>query len=145
MLNFTWAHLGVIGLAADIAGAIVLGLSFSAKQPAQIRAEVPKAISSGFALGALNLPFPQKLAESMIHQRAEARLGLVLLVGGFCLQGANLVFNLGSLTTSGPRYAAIPAVLTTWLVAYVAWLTYVPWDARKTERKMDALTKNAAS
>ena len=42
---FTLGDLIVVGLAADIAGAVILALSFSTKSPEQMRKEVPTRLS----------------------------------------------------------------------------------------------------
>jgi hypothetical protein len=137
LCDLSWLHLGVAGLASDIAGAVVLGLSFSTKSPEQIREEVPETVGTtvGYAY------FPQGLADSLIRQRAEARLGLALLVLGFLMQGA--VYFTGSsdpLTSSTEILLAAGIALGVWALAYLAMRSYVPWDERQTRSRMDSTT-----
>jgi hypothetical protein len=89
-LCLTGAHIAITGLAADVAGAVALGLAFATKRPEAIRSEVPRAVGGTgmFDPDVISVGFPQELAYSLIRQRAEARLGLALLVGGF-LQAAS--------------------------------------------------------
>jgi hypothetical protein len=137
----TWAHVAIAGLATDVAGAVALGIAFATKKPEAIRAEVPKVLggSALFAPEIVNVSFPQQLAYSMVRQRAEARLGLVLLVSGFVLQAAGSFFNLGSLTTAGQRWAGLILAAGLWLLAFAAWRVYVPWDERRNIERMEAL------
>jgi hypothetical protein len=75
------------------------------------------------------------LANSLVRQRAEARLGLFLLVSGFLLQALNSVFDLGQLETAGQRWTALVFALATWLLTWVLGMRlYVPWDERRTAR-----------
>jgi hypothetical protein len=107
-ISLTWAHLVIAGLAADVAGAVALGLAFATKRPEAIRTEVPKTVAGvGLMPEYVSVRFPQQLAYSLVRQRSEARLGLVLLVGGFLLQAAGPFFRLGSLTTTAERWAAV--------------------------------------
>jgi hypothetical protein len=135
--SLCWAHLPVAGLLTDAAGAVVLGLAFATKKPAAIRAEVPEELATTFG-GAL---FPQGLAVSMVRQRAEARLGLGLLVAGFLAQAAGPLFALGSLTTTHERITTGLLAAAIWGATYfVGWRLYVPWDERRTRRRMDDLS-----
>jgi hypothetical protein len=103
-----------------------------------IRAEVPELLTTTFGGGAA---FPQGLALSMVRQRAEARLGLGLLVTGFLAQAAGPVFALGSLTTTPERITAGLLAAVIWAATYlVGWRIYVPWDERRTRRRMDDLS-----
>jgi hypothetical protein len=68
-LCLTWAHLGVAGLAVDVAGAVALAWSFSTKKPETIRTEAPTRIGTAIA----SVMPPRELRDSMIRQRAEAR------------------------------------------------------------------------
>jgi hypothetical protein len=87
----------------------------------------------------VSVAFPQRLAYSLIRQRAEARLGLVLLVGGFLLQAAGPFFNLGSLTTTGQRWVGLMLATVVWLLAFAAWKLYVPWAEDRKRQVLDAL------
>ena len=71
-------------------------------------------------------------------QRSEARLGLILLVAGFLLQAAGPFFHLGSVTTTAERLSAVAVVIAVWVLALVAWHTYVPWDENRTRERLDA-------
>jgi hypothetical protein len=73
----------------------------------------------------------------MARQRAEARLGLALLVAGFGLQAVGFLAapSLGlhgaaELLTAGVLVAGV------WAGFVVAWKTYVPWDERRTIARM---------
>jgi hypothetical protein len=130
-LVLTCGHVGVEGVALDVAGAVVLAWSFSAKRPEQIRREVPKTVPTTFAYAL----FPKGLADSLVRQRAEARLGLFLLVSGFLMQALNSVFDLGQLETTGQRWTALVLALATWLLTWVLGMRlYVPWDEQRTAR-----------
>jgi peptidoglycan/LPS O-acetylase OafA/YrhL len=135
LCDFSWLHLGIAGLASDIAGAVPLAWSFSTKTPEQIRTEVPKSVPT--SLGSSS--FPQGLAYSLIRQRAEARLGLVLMVLGFAMQA--VVYFTGSgdaLTETNEVLLAGGLVLVVWIAAGIATRCYVPWDERRTRSKMDS-------
>ena len=58
---FGWGQLTVVGLACDIAGVLMLAMSFMTKTPAAIRSEVPKVVAgmAGFGEGPFSVPFPQ--------------------------------------------------------------------------------------
>jgi len=139
-LPFTWAQLVIAGLAADVAGAVALGLAFATKRPEAIRHDVPTTVT-GFGIDVIHITvrFPQQLAYSLVRQRAEARLGLVFLVGGLALQAAGPLFDLGSLTTTCQRITAVLLALLIWLLAVVGWKLYVPWDENRTRQRLDAL------
>ena len=138
-LSLTWAQLVITGLAADVAGAVALGLAFATKRPEAIRKDVPKTVGGMSFDPYVSVGFPQQLAYSLVRQRAEARLGLAFLVGGFVLQAAGPFFDLGSLTTAGQRVAAVLLALLVWLLAVVAWKLYVPWDENRTRVRVDGL------
>jgi hypothetical protein len=116
---------------------VVLGLAFATKKPVAIRTEVPEELTTTFG----GAPFPQGLALSMVRQRAEARLGLGLLVTGFLAQAAGPVFALGSLTTARERITAGLLAAVIWGATYlVGWRRYVPWDEQRTRRRIDDLS-----
>jgi hypothetical protein len=91
-MPFTWADLQVVGIAFDIAGALILAWSFSAKTPWKIREEIPRSVAAATTPGSITIAFPQGLARSMARQRAEARLGVALLICGFLIQAAYFFF-----------------------------------------------------
>ena len=140
-LCLTWAHIVIAGLAADVAGAFALATAFATKRPEAIRSEVPKQVqgTSFFDPEIVSVAFPQRLAYSMVRQRAEARLGLVLLVGGFLLQATGPFFNLGSLTTADQRWTGFILAVVVWSLAFAAWKVYVPWDEGLGKKRVDAL------
>ena len=130
---FSWTQLAVTGIGADIAGAVILALSFSAKSPERMREEVPTSVVVPTTPGHIGVPFPQKLAHSMARQRAEARLGLALLVAGFAMQAAVYFFDPDAqLASSGEKLLALVFVVCAWLLALVGMFTYVRWDERRT-------------
>jgi hypothetical protein len=127
---FAWGQFVIVGLGVDIAGAVVLGLAFATKDPERMRDEVPSSVAAPTTPGHVSIAFPQALLESMIRQRAEARLGLLLLVGGFLMQAASGAA--GSARLSGPEIGvAVVAVGFSWVLAVAAFKTYVPWEARR--------------
>ena len=140
LCDFSWLHLGVAGLATDIAGAVLLALSFSTKKPDQIREEVPEKVPvvEGTVGGGGKALLPQALSDSLIRQRAEARLGLFLLVVGFAMQAS--VYFTGSrdaLTATTEILLALGIALVVWVMAYGLARIYVPWDVRQTRSEMD--------
>jgi hypothetical protein len=82
--DLTWAHVGIAGLALDVAGAVVLGWAFSTKKPEQIRTEVPETLSTVLYPGSVTLAFPQKLAESMIRNARKRDSGSYCSSRGCC-------------------------------------------------------------
>jgi hypothetical protein len=66
---------------------------FSPTSPERIREDVPPKVPvvQGTWGGGGKALFPQALADSLVRQRAEARLGLGLLVLGFLMQGGRLL------------------------------------------------------
>jgi hypothetical protein len=119
-----WPDLFVIGVGLDIAGAIALAWSFAVKNPAEIAHEVLlptrtyDRLGKGFG----------KLGQSLARQRAEAHVGLALLVAGFLLQ---LIAYLFPHDTSGfhtwrERGVALVIVAVEWLAAFAVWKLYVP-------------------
>jgi hypothetical protein len=130
-VSLVWAHVPIGGLLLDVAGAIALGLAFATKKPEDVQQESPVTIDGGRAKSDYTLPNP--FGASLIRQRAEARLGLFLLVAGFVAQGAGPMFNLGSLATASERSTVIPLALVLWSAAYlVGWRWLVARDERRT-------------
>jgi hypothetical protein len=128
-----WAHAATTGLALDVAGAVVLGWAFSTKHPEQMRKEVPVDLSAPNYPGAIAVPFPQELLRSLVRQRAEARLGLTLLVAGFVGQAVPYIggSSLG-LQNGTERILALALAVIVWLTAAVAMRVYVPRAERRT-------------
>jgi hypothetical protein len=134
---FVWADFSIVGLACDVAGAVVLALSFSVKRPERIREEVPQSITTGTTVGFITVPFPQALAESMARQRAEARLGMVFLVAGFAMQATVYFFEPAShLSGLEQQLAAGALILAAWVIAFVGWRLCVPLDEWRTLRQL---------
>lgn len=129
---FAWAHLAVAGIAADIAGAVILGLSFSTKSPEQMREEVPVSVTTVTTPGHISIPFPSALLESMIRQRAEARVGLVFLVVGFALQASVYFFTGGRFATLEEKLVAGALAALIWALALLTMKMVVPWDEQRT-------------
>lgn len=91
-----------------------------------------------FAVGVLIVPFPQGLARSMARQRAEARLGLALLVVGFLCQG--IYFFLphdAMLTTWCERITALLLAAIPFVVTVIGMKWYVPRDERRTLEQVE--------
>jgi hypothetical protein len=105
----------------------MLALAFMTKSPAEIREEVPKAVT-GFSFDSdfSSVSFPQGLAISMSRQKAEATLGMPFLVGGFLLQGFVLFVGSARLEWPAEALVALAMVGGVWLLAFVLWKTVVP-------------------
>lgn len=115
------------GIAADVAGAVILALGFSFKRPERIREEVPRSVSTSTTPGTISMPFPQAQLESLVRQRAEARLGMTLLVIGFLLQAATyLVEPPWRLASEHEKVGAGATAVLVLLVAFMAWRLWVP-------------------
>lgn len=126
---FSTADLSVVGIAADIAGAVILALGLSFKRPERMREEVPRRVSAPTTPGNIAIPFPQAQIESMARQRAEARWGMALLVFGFLMQALVYFFeSSGRLTGGRERIGAALLGILVWLVAWVGVKTYVIAD-----------------
>jgi hypothetical protein len=126
---FSSADLSVAGIAADIAGAVVLGLGFSFKRPERIREEVPRTVTAPTTPGHIGVPFPQAQAESMVRQRAEARWGMTLLVIGFLMQAAVYFFApSGHLEGGREKALALVLALLVWAIAWLGMKTVVAAD-----------------
>lgn len=134
-----WSDWFVAGVGADIAGAVALAFSFATKNPADIAQEVLlptrtwARIERGFG----------KLGESLARQRAEAHVGLALLVSGFVMQLVGYLFPDGhGFNSWRERGVALAFVLAEWALAAVAWKVYVPRITARTfgraEREREA-------
>lgn len=129
------------GIAADVAGAVILALGFSFKKPERMREEVPQFVQAPNTPGHVTLPFPQAQLESMVRQRAEARWGMALLVAGFALQAVSYLAVSGwRLHGRDEKLGALVIVAAIWLVAYIGWVAYVPTTAWLTIRRIPAET-----
>jgi hypothetical protein len=149
---FSWADLPLAGIATDIAGAVILGLSFAFKSPEDIAVEAPETVSASTPLGShrsdtpMRVGLPPQLRASMIRQRAEARLGLVLLVIGFVLQAFAYLFEGGlSFQSWSQRGVAALLCLLIWLLAYPLFRWYVPWEERRTKKRIDREVDRSAA
>lgn len=121
---FSWGHIGLAGLASDIAGAFILALSFMSKKPATIAREIPL---HGMSFG---LP---RLARSLVQQRVEAWIGLAFLVVGFMAQSVVYFTAQSDLSLHGWREFATGAfvVLALWATAFALWKWWLPGVARR--------------
>lgn len=127
--SFTFADWFVLGVGADIAGAITLAWSFILTSPGSIAEEILLPLRTyGWLRGGFGA-----FARSLARQRAEARVGGVFLVTGFGAQLVAYLFSNGSahFTTEQERIASIVLVLAEWGVAAVVWKTYVPRSAAR--------------
>lgn len=133
LCDLTWEHFGVFGLSLDIAGAVILAWSFSTKTPAAIREDVPEQVGGLLSASGTEIDFPQGMSRSLARQRAEARLGLVLLSAGFAMQ-AVIYFAPASGPISNPNEIMLAAIaaLCAGVIAVVGMKTYVPWDEGRT-------------
>jgi hypothetical protein len=130
---FSWGDFPVVGISFDICGAVILAWSFSAKTPWRIREEIPRSVVSPTTLGTITVPFPQGLARSMARQRAEARLGVVLLVLGFLCQAVYYFFpHTAMLETGTERLIALLLALFPVALAIVGMRVYVPRSEHRT-------------
>jgi hypothetical protein len=124
-LDLNFAHLAVAGIGCDIAGAFSVAWSLSANSPERISRDIPMI---GMAFGT------PEIARAAARQRAEARLGIFLLVGGFLLQGLVYFFPhpRASLHTWAERGIGLAILVIIWIVAAIIYRLYVPWDERRT-------------
>lgn len=138
---WTWAYLPIAGLAFDVVGAMTVAASLVTMTPRVIADAVPiRGRGAGAAMfdrelspGTPGLP---EVARGFARQRAEARLGVALLVVGFVLQGVGYLFPAAgkSLSTWGERGIA----LVIWLaIGVLAFGVYRGWVARSTQRTFD--------
>jgi hypothetical protein len=135
---FSWGDFPVVGISFDICGAIILAWSFSAKTPWRIREEIPRSVTAPTTTGFIAIPFPQGLARSMARQRAEARLGVVLLVAGFVCQAVYYFFpHTAILETGTERIIALLLALFPVAVAIVGMRLYVPGSERRTFEEVE--------
>jgi hypothetical protein len=123
-LPLTWADVPIVGIGFDIAGAIIVAWSLSANSAEKISKDVPiHGISLGLA----------PIARGSARQRAEARMGIVFLVGGFLLQATAYFFPhpSASLHSWHERAAGCLLLLVTWVIAAAGYRLYVPWSAER--------------
>ena len=81
-----------------------------------------------FGGGVVSVGFPQQLAYSMVRQRAEARLGLGLLLGAFCCKPLDRYSTWGLLRRGLAVDRSHSRQRRVGLLALVTWKVYVPWD-----------------
>jgi hypothetical protein len=86
-------YLGVAGLGLDIAGALILGSSIVNRPAAQIAAEAPKQVSGMMAEIGGPISLTDDLAQSLVRQKGDAWLGLIVFGIGFLLQAAVYLFS----------------------------------------------------
>ena len=120
----TWPHLIVVGLGFDAAGVVIVAWSLAATTASKISHDVP---IHGISFG---LPH---IALGSARQRAEARLGMTLLVGGFLLQALAYFFPHPeeNLDTGWERGVGAAMLVLTWVVAATCYRLYVPWSAAR--------------
>jgi uncharacterized membrane protein (DUF485 family) len=112
------------GIGCDIAGAVIIAWSLAATNASKISHDVPiHGMSSG-------LPH---IALRSASQRAEARLGIMLLVGGFLLQATTYFFPhpKSSLHTTPQRLIGVGLLVLAWILATITYKVYVPWSAQR--------------
>lgn len=140
----TWMHLFVVGLAFDVAGAVIVVTSLARTTPESIAANVPLHGSplGWFDASSIISPTPlPNLARSIARQAAEARLGIVLLAGGFTLQAVAYLFPhpRSGFQTSAQRLSAVAILVLSWIAAALVHKVYVPWSAKRAFERATAL------
>ena len=139
-LCLTWAHIVIVGLAADVAGAVALGLAFATKQPESIRKDVPRALggSSMFDSDFTSVGFPQALAYSLVATRGSATWPEPARPW-LSAADSRAVLQRRVTHVSRARLVGILLAVGVWLLSLAAWKLYVPWEEARTRRKLDEL------
>jgi hypothetical protein len=140
----SWSDVAAVGLALDIAGALILVAALITKSAALIAKEAPETVYAGgfepeFAVAVM----PPEVREGLCRQHAEARVGGPVLALGFVLQGAALFLPSDSLDTTSERLVALALVAVVLVGGYVTlWRVVVPSLARRTLEAVKAAPKS---
>jgi hypothetical protein len=123
--GLTWTDVFLAGIGLDVAGAVVIAWSLAATTAEKLSHDIP---IHGISFG---LPH---MALGSARQRAEARLGIVLLGGGFLLQGLAYFFPhpRSSLNTNMQRLVGLGILVGAWVMAIIAYRMYVGWSTART-------------